>query len=308
VGSLGIDITVAQLSGPLRKSELVIGTNLAEDTGGCAGNVARTIAKLGGNAKLIARVGADYYGDFAIRMLKNDGVDIRQIVTDTGARTGVSIVLVQNNGERSFIYVPGANYKLGLQDILPVLEKMMPGDIINFSDTFLLPLIDGIPTCNLLSRARELGIITSLDTSWDVEGRWIDLIGDYFPYLSYFFTNLDEAKQLFPGMRPSEIILEIARRGVKNVIIKMGARGVYVKEENTGPYRLSPRQKLAPVDTTGAGDSFVAASLTGIQGGLTIKDAFRFAISVAEKNIMVYGANTGIPKYNSFADASHHLS
>ena len=94
--------------------------------------------------------------------------------------------------------------------------------------------------------------------------------------------SIDEAIQLSGGETDPEKIADVfMKKGAKNVIIKLGSKGGFMRladEEKGNIYPIVGRSK--PVDTTGAGDSFCAGFLTGLSKGLSFKDSMRFYIHI----------------------------
>ena len=81
-------------------------------------------------------------------------------------------------------------------------------------------------------------------------------------------------------------------KGAKQVVIKLGIKGCYIKTREEALY--VPSFKLNAIDTTGAGDSFVAGYITGLVNNWELKKIGRFANAVGAKCVMKVGASSGI--------------
>ena len=111
--------------------------------------------------------------------------------------------------------------------------------------------------------------------------------------------NEGEARQIL-GLKPDdssvsekEIADTLRARGVKNVVITLGDKGVYYRtDEGEG---LVPARKVDAVDTTGAGDSFAGAFATALGEGMPIKDAIDFAQHAASISVCSYGVIESLP-------------
>ena len=109
VGQLVADIVVRPVGGlPVPgRTELVEDLQLL--AGGCAANTAAVLAKLGAKMRLAALIGQDALGDAVLAELETTGVGLEAVVREADAPTAAAIVLVSDNGERSFFYRNGGN-------------------------------------------------------------------------------------------------------------------------------------------------------------------------------------------------------
>ena len=155
-----------------------------------------------------------------------------------------------------------------------------------------MPRLDGEGAAELFKRAKALGKFTSMDVTWDVSGRWIEIIRPCLPYLDYFMPSIGEAKHITKKETPEAIADFFLNEGVGTAIIKLGKEGCLVK--NAKEKFVCPAFKINAVDTTGAGDCFVAGFLTGILRGWPLTECARLACAVAAMCVMHIGANEGV--------------
>ena len=296
VGSIGVDYVIWPAPKHSHIIELCYVNNILQCVGGCAANVSVILAKLGKKPRLVGRIGLDAAGHFVSGQLEKDGVDISDIVIDDKGNTGATAVLVSSDGSRSFMYAPGVNRNLNRLDV--VIDDITEFDIIHLSDVFLLPRFTGSVVTDLFKEASSRGVITSLDTSWDPEGRWLDLLGSYLPYLDFFFTSLEEASQLAPGLKPHDMVSRFLTLGARTIILKMGSSGCIIANSGGERFTLKPR-KVNPVDTTGAGDTFVGAFLSAFLEGVDLITSATIATRLAEECILSLGATLGLRRYTS---------
>src|SRR5512135_117044 len=108
VGQLVADIVVRPVEAlpfpgrttPVEELELL--------SGGCAANTAAVLAKLGADARLVALIGRDSFGDAALADQVKAGVNVEAVTRESGVATSVAIVLVDSRGQRSFYYRAGS--------------------------------------------------------------------------------------------------------------------------------------------------------------------------------------------------------
>lgn len=290
-----LGILVADLVGkPVDKyperGKLVLVDQLELHSGGCAANTGVALAKIGIDTALIGKVGCDGLGDFMVSALERNGVSAEGIVRDTKVGTSGTMVVVHSDGERDFIHYLGANATLVEDDINWDLIK--GSKILHIAGSFLMPAFDGQPTANVLKKAQEMGIITSLDTCWDSKGQWMKVLEPCLQYMDYAVPSIEEARMVTGQHDPADVAKVFMDYGVKVVGLKMGEKGSYIRTADTEI--TIPRFTVNAIDALGAGDSFAAGFLTGILKGWDLEKTGRFANAVGACCVKALGATTGI--------------
>ncbi|MCL2814319.1 MAG: carbohydrate kinase family protein [Oscillospiraceae bacterium] len=261
--------------------------------GGCASNAAVALAKLGMKAQLFGRVGPDSFGRFVKGEIDGAGVDTEGLHIGKDSQTSSSVVAVNADGERSIMHCFGSNAEFGLADI--DFEKIRRAPVLFIAGTFLLPSFDGEGARELLRRANAEGILCCLDTAWDPSGAWMDKIGGCLPYLDWFMPSFEEAVMLSHGKKdPGDIAEVFVSMGAKNVAIKLGERGCYVKTRNEKGFYKPAYADLPVADTSGAGDCFCAGFLTGLSKGWPPEKCAQFANAAGGMCVTAMGTTAGI--------------
>lgn len=257
IGILVVDIVGEPIDSLPEKGKLEFLDELQLHTGGCAVNTGIALSRLGVETEVIGMVGKDILGDFIINRLKAEGVETTNIKRSSKS-TSSTMVMVSEDGERSFFHHIGANGELTARDI--DCEALKRADLIHIGGTLLMPKFDGADTRKVLKRAKELGKITSLDTAWDPTGRWAR-IEPCLPFIDYFLPSIEEAKEITGEKEPRKIADFLLERGVGTVALKMGGQGCYVRDRREET-RL-PAIEVKVKDTTGAGMPLPRASSLG---------------------------------------------
>lgn len=272
------------------RGKLVLVDQLELHSGGCAANTGVALAKIGIDTAIIGKVGNDGLGDFMVSALERNGVDTRGVARDTEVGTSGTMVVVHSDGERDFIHYLGANATLVEDDINWDIIK--GSKILHVAGSFLMPAFDGQPTANVLKKAQEMGIITTIDTAWDSKGRWMSALEPCLPYVDYAVPSIEEARMVTGQKDPADVAKVFMDHGVKVVGLKMGEKGSYIRTADT---EISvPRFTVNAIDALGAGDSFAAGFLTGVLKGWDLEKTGRFANAVGACCVMALGATTGI--------------
>lgn len=292
IGSVTTDVIVTPADSIPAPGSLRAVDNVATCTGGCAVNAAIDLGKMGYHPMLSCKVGDDAFGKFVTDSARAVGVDTRGVVVDSSVSTTVSVVCVNSSGERSFLYNPGSAAQFKAEDVPDALLE--EADIVFVAGTNLLTSFDGKPCAEVLKKARAMGKYTVLDTAWDFEDLWLPKVADAIPLLDLFMPSIEEAQKISGLTEKEEIAEKFIQMGAKNVIIKIGKDGAYVRQADGECYVVPTYRKYKPVDTTGAGDSFCAGFLGALSEGKSFRESAQFANAVGTHCIMGVGASTGI--------------
>ncbi len=257
--------------------------------GGDALNNAMALGRLGTDVTLVGRVGADPFGDFTVREAERVGVSV-SAVRDTDAPTSICLVLVFPGGEHSFLYCPGANRLFSLADI--PRELVEKASIIHVGSACELPALDGKPMGELFRTAREAGTLTCADVCEVTQEERDVFMAEVIPLLDFFLPSELEGRLLTGRDKPEEMADALLDAGAAAVVVKTGAKGCHIR---TRAERLDvPAYRVDVVDTTGAGDCFVAGFLTGVLQEWDLEKCGRFASAVAACCVGTMGANAGV--------------
>lgn len=261
--------------------------------GGCASNAAIGLAKLGMSAQLFGRLGTDSFGRFVKGEIESSGVNTEGLFIGGGAQTSSSVVAVNADGERSIMHCFGSNAEFCLADV--DFERIKLAPVLFIAGTFLMPSFDGEGARKLLMRAHAEGILCCLDTAWDPSGAWMDKLGGCISYLDWFMPSFEEAAMLSRGKKdPVDIAEVFSAMGAKNVVIKLGANGCYVKARNEKGFYRAAYTDISVADTSGAGDAFCAGFLTGLSKGWPPFKCAQFANAAGGMCVTQMGTTAGI--------------
>lgn len=292
VGILTADVMTKPLEALPEKGLLSKVDQIQMFVGGCAANAAVDMAKLGINVQLFGKTGEDSFGEFVKNTMEREGVNVDGVLSSSTSQTSASVVAISRDGERSVMHCVGANADLHECDI--DFEKVKNSKILFIAGTFLMPGFDGEEAAKLLKKAQEAGVLCCLDTAWDASGQWMNTLGVCMPYLDWFMPSYEEAVQLSGKEDPEEMAEVFYRQGAKNILVKLGEKGCYVKPENQEGFFTEAFKADEVVDTSGAGDSFCAGFLTGLVQGWDPKVCAEFANAVGCFCVGAVGATTGI--------------
>ena len=262
--------------------------------GGDALNQATVLARLGHKSGLITMVGDDAQGRFILDECGKAGVDVSACVVSKHYPTSTSIVLITEDGERSFI--SQKNGTADEQDASNIdLSYLRQGvKAVSIGSLFCSARLDsGIP--RILKRARELGAVTLADMVPNHAGASLKRIRGVLSLIDYVVPSKEEALLYTGKATVEEAVDEFIDYGVKNVVVKLGGQGVMAKTPD-GVITVKPYPANV-VDTTGAGDNFVAGFISGILRGLSLEECLKFGSATASVSIGSVGATTGVKAF-----------
>ena len=234
--------------------------------GGAAANVAVGLARLGASSAFMGKVGDDPFGHFLAGILAQEGVDIAPLRFESRARTALAFVSLRADGEREFLF-----YRHPSADMLFVPEEVDEAAIqaaraLHFDSISLAaaqPRQTVLHAANLAKRAGKL-------ISYDVNLRlplWSDAEAARAGIragleLADIAKLSDDELEFVTGRRDSAAVQDLWHPGLKLVVLTLGGRGCIAID--AAGERHVDSIRVEPVDTTGAGDGFVAGLLAGL--------------------------------------------
>ena len=258
IGAAIIDV----LAYPVNVKVFETGSYSTEDihmtTGADALNEATILAKKGRRVQLETVIGQD-----------DAGIMVRDACIKKDEKTGVNIVLVEQDGTRSFLTNPhGTLRSLKVEHIqMPFPES---AKIVCFASIFVFPKIGPDKLVQIFSQAKMQGKIVCADMTKRKKGETLEDMAEAFSYIDYLFPNDEEAMLLTETESVEEATECIKSTGVGNVIIKCGKRGCYIRTDVEKCW-IAAEENVNCIDTTGAGDSFAAGFLNALLDGKGVK-------------------------------------
>lgn len=257
--------------------------------GGDAFNNAIDLARLGNRVCCAGRFSTDVIGEHLLRLGADAGIDMAHVIRTDTPQAKMTILIKEDEG-RAFFYYPGTSTELCAEDIdLRLLDCCR---LLQIGSTFHLTGFDGEGAAGILREARTRGVITSMDVTSDLSGRWDSVIHCCYPYLDYFLPSIEQAEKIAGTSDERQIASYFLKEGVRHVVIKLGKRGSYFRSASEEFW--CGTCDVPVLDSTGAGDAFVSGFLTGILNGLPHEDCAQLGTACSACVIQAVGANAGI--------------
>lgn len=263
---------------------------------------------------------------------------------DPQATTSYTIIISPPHTDRIFLHCPGANHEFCSADVTS--EQLVQADLLHFGYPPVMRRIyadGGRELVDLMRRAKSLGLTTALDlcypdpTSEAGQLDWVAIFRSVLPYVDIFVPSLEELLFMLRRQTLDELSTrgdivehatpelltsigdELIGLGVKIALIKLGARGAYLRTAPIAVFdhlgRACPtdremwadRELWAPcfkvdvVGTTGSGDATIAGFLSAILRAASPETAMTMAVAVGACNVEAADALSGIRTWDETA-------
>lgn len=293
VGSLNMDLVVRTPRHP-QPGETLTGHGLATTAGGKGANQAVALARLGASTAMIGCVGDDAHGQALLAGLDREGIQRQGVRVSPAAETGVAMIQVDDTSQNCIVVIPGSNAELAPADVercdarlgrakLLVCQLEVPLETVRYA----------------LGRARAHGCTTLLNAAPAMA-----LPNDILALADWLVVNETEAAALSGQTvtHPDEAARAAQRlrgQGCRRVLVTLGAQGVVAALDDTlHHYAARP---VTPVDTTGAGDTFVGGFAAALVRGTEVEAAIREGQAAAAIAVTRAGAQASIPRRDELA-------
>lgn len=271
VGSINADLLI-YVDDSKRIGNYVFGEDFRFNLGGKGLNQAVNVAASGQPVVLIGRVGDDFFGHEILRQLHNRGVKTNLIAKDRVGHTGIGHVRVNVQGEYDTVVVNGANSFVDTDQIDGAIFQGIDASYVLMNYEVLSNVVHYAS-----KKFRDLGIKTVINLSPIAEGVTYSIED-----ADYLVTNADEARSVLHSklQDPSKLAKELFDSGAKNVIITLGADGVFGRDSSGNEFSFS-REPVEIENTIGAGDTFLSIFTVVLNSGASFSEALKVANAAA---------------------------
>ena len=287
-GSFVVDLMARTPHLPV-PGETVRGSLFKQGAGGKGFNQGIAAHKAGGDVVMITKVGKDSMANVAYEAMDAVGLSKEYVFVNEEVGTGIALISVdENTSQNEIVIVPGACNTITDEDLAKVEDQIK-------SSAYVLLQLEVNQDANekVAQLAKDNGVRVIINTAPYQPMR------DEFLKGAYLVTPNEVEAEEITGVPVND--LESADKaakvffdkGVENVLITLGSRGVYVatKEES----KIIPCFKVQAVDTTGAGDAFNGGFLTALSEGKDLWEAARFGQALAAISVTRMGTTPAMP-------------
>ncbi|HWA42375.1 MAG TPA: ribokinase [Hypericibacter adhaerens] len=283
LGSINLDL-IGRVSRIPRPGETVAGTEFSTAAGGKGANQALAARRAGALVKLVGAAGRDAMGEEALALLKSGNVDLTA-VKRLDTQQGVAMIFVDPHGENVIGILPGANASMTPDDADRAVAHLTRKDVLVVQQE-----IPQAATMRALGLARLNGMTSILNTA-----PFLDTTAAVAGTASIVVANETEFALLAGGetgdLATAMSLWATSRR--QTIIVTLGPDGAMAATPDA--VMSVPALQIEPVDTVGAGDTFVGYLAAGLDAGLDLEASMRRAAVAASLACLKPGAQPAIP-------------
>lgn len=276
IGSSNIDYALSVDHFP-KPGETLMGKGLKINFGGKGANQAVALRRSGIDVSFLTPLGKDQHAQDFLEHLQQEGVDTSHVF-QYETHTGLAFIAIDQHAENTIIVEAGSNYAIKPQDLSAIED---------FFDDFTMCLMQlELPfevVKEALSICHQKGITTILNPA----PYHPSLTMDDLKMIDYFIPNEHEFESFFKGQKVDEILANTSTK----IIVTQGKKGSLYLNERYHQEAIA----VGPVDTTGAGDTYVGYFVGALARKWSIKEAMRYASYASALAVTRLGAQDAIP-------------
>ena len=268
--------------------------------GGDTLNTAVYMSRLGASVNYITALGDDHLSDWMIRQWQAEGIGCELVKRETQATPGLYLIETDSSGERTFHYwrdrAPARRLLNNPQSTRELFEQLKRFDAVYLSGISLAILSSYGREClfDFLADFRRGGGQVMFDGNyrpqlWGSETLTRNTYEQILRLTDIALPTFEDEQALFGDMDTESTMARLQSWGVGEVVLKLGSDGCIIVQRNREPI-LVPANKVEPLDTTAAGDSFNAGYLASRLSGASAMEAALSGHQLASTVIQYRGA------------------
>ncbi len=287
VGSINMDLVVKtqRLPGP---GETIQGSDLQWIPGGKGANQAVAASRLGASVSMVGRVGNDLLGERLRADLIGQGVLVEWVKRDEQAASGTALIVVDASGENSIVISPGANGRITPTDVDLAEGLISRAKVVLLQLEIPLQVVE-----HTIRLAARHGVMTILNPA--PAGK---IPPQVYSDVAILVPNENELAALtgrrVKGMDSVKVAAhQLLETGLQAVVVTLGKRGAcLVTREDAA---IVPAFPIQAVDTTAAGDAFIAGLAVALLKAEGLVPAVRYGNACGALAAMRFGAQPSLP-------------
>lgn len=289
MGSINMDLVMFMQDFPT-PGQTIVTDNFQTFPGGKGGNQAVAASSLGGKVSYFTKLGDDGFSAELIQKQKESNIDVSHIVIESGATAGIAMIWVDQSGQNSIAFTPGANRLLTPENVRDNAQ------VFDTCDILLITMeIQEETVYEAIRLAKSKGMIVVLDPAPAPAGGIPNEIAGLVDYVK---PNETEA-EILTGIKvlnyetAVEALLALKEKGFKFPIISLSDAGAVTFVDND-VFKIEAI-KVESVDSTAAGDVFIGAFTAALSLGNSYIECLDFAKTAAAISTTKKGAQTSVP-------------
>jgi len=283
IGNVAVDETISVSTMP-EAGASILGREETRDLGGKGANQAVVMARSGLPTTLVAAVGEDFRAQTIRNQLASEPVEAK-LLTLAGHSSDFSIIFTTPDGENAIVTTTDSAGSLTPAESIAALDTAAFGDLIVLQGN-----LSEATTRGLLAEARRRGLVTAFNPS-PLQRYFSDL----WPLIDIAFLNRGEAQSL-TGSSDTAAAERLLQSGVRHVVLTLGGDGALLASRGAA-IAIIPAVATSVIDTSGAGDTFMAVALASaaLRGVELDTRAIRHAAAASALTVSRRGTRSAFP-------------
>ncbi len=259
MGEALIDFVPAEVGVPL-----VEASAFKKAPGGAPANVAVGLSRLGVETAFMGKVGDDVFGRFLAHTLEDNGVDTKPLLFSQAARTALAFVSLTAEGERDFMFYRHPSADMLFETAEVDEQSIRKAKIFHYGSISLIGEPSKSATLHAVEIAQDAGLLISYDPNlrlplWPGEEAAREGMMLGWEHAQVIKASVEELHFLSGDMDLARSVRQLWHPALKLLVVTLGKDGCHYFIENADKH--IPGFKVDSIDTTGAGDGFVAGLL-----------------------------------------------
>ncbi|WP_334332500.1 ribokinase [Companilactobacillus sp. HBUAS59544] len=289
LGSINVD-SILHIDNLPKPGETIQMNSFSKAAGGKGANQAVAAARSKAQTSFIGRIGDDANGNFMLKQLKDNQINVDHVTVSPKKDTGQAYILLQKSGQNSIIVQAGANFLVTPADVKKAKTTIQASDFV--VTEFETPVSGAIEAFKIAHEANKTTILNPAPAHKEIPKELLSLTD--------VITPNETESELISGIKVTDIdsMKESAKfyhdLGIACVIITLGSKGSFVSYK--GENEQIPAFKVEAVDTTAAGDTFIGALSAELKTDFSnLHEAIVYASKASSLTVQKLGAFPSIP-------------
>lgn len=288
VGSLNMDLVVRVPRMP-EPGETILGSDFQTVPGGKGANQAVAAARMGASVTMMGCVGDDSFGKTLVSNLETEGIDTSNIKVIPQAASGIAMITLDEGGQNSIVVASGANMLLTPEDVRSAWDSLKNVDVV------VMPLevpLACIHEATNLAKESGAQVVLNPAPAQPLPEELLRNVDVLVPNETE--TGLLSGMDVDTMQQAERAAQHLMREGVGAVVLTLGSRGALLVDAHAQS-KILEAHSVNVVDTTAAGDAFVATLSVGISEGVGLERAAKMASAAGALAVTRMGAQPSMP-------------
>lgn len=288
IGSTNIDLLYSGMERLPNEGEEVYSKNFSLQLGGGIPATMITLGRLGIKTKIATELSEDIFSSFAKSEFEKNGVSPLNLYTGGGIPLNITTAMITAR-DRTFMSYGKGNPEADDYTLKKAYDMCCGAKIVAMQTGSFLPVY---------KKLKEDGVVIVFDCGWD-ETMSLESYKEYLEIADYYTPNQKEALKITNSKTPLEAAQKLSEYFEK-VVVKLDKNGC-LGLENGKSFCVPPINEFKHIDSTGAGDAFLAGFIYGLYNEKSLYDSILYGNITGGKCVTAVGCLSAYVNKNELA-------